>query len=171
MVRVFAPPHRAAADPRTQRVLAIKRFTRALVNFLTRQGRCLTGRARSIDLARPTRSCVPAVRRADRKTGSRVSSGMICSSARGPPARHCNGRKERCTSFAKSTTTGKARHCASSGAHDDHWPPTGRRRSRRYPLWLGHESVEPTQMYLEATLAMKEPALIKTPPYSGKSSR
>ncbi|MBL3685175.1 hypothetical protein F2981_31150 (plasmid) [Sinorhizobium meliloti] len=30
-------------------MLAIKRFTRALVNFLTRQGRCLTGRARSID--------------------------------------------------------------------------------------------------------------------------
>jgi len=26
-------------------------------------------------------------------------------------------------------------------------------------LWLGHESVETTQMYLEATLAMKEKAL------------
>ncbi|VTZ59753.1 hypothetical protein EMEDMD4_1210011 [Sinorhizobium medicae] len=78
-----------------------------------------------------------------------------------------NGSKERCTPFAKSTTTRKARHCASSGAHDDHWPPTGRRRSRRYPLWLGHESLETTQIYLEATLAMKEPTLIKTPPYSG----
>ena len=29
-------------------------------------------------------------------------------------------------------------------------------------LWLGHESVETTQMYLEATLAMKEQALAKT---------
>jgi site-specific recombinase XerD len=31
-------------------------------------------------------------------------------------------------------------------------------------LWLGHESVETTQMYLEATLAMKEQALAKTAP-------
>ncbi len=38
-------------------------------------------------------------------------------------------------------------------------------------LWLGHESVETTQIYLEATLAMKEEALAKTTPYSGKSSR
>jgi hypothetical protein len=38
-------------------------------------------------------------------------------------------------------------------------------------LWLGHESVETTQIYLEATLAMEETALAKTIPYSGKSSR
>ena len=38
-------------------------------------------------------------------------------------------------------------------------------------LWLGHESVETTQIYLEATLAMKEEALAKTTPYSGKSFR
>ncbi|TGQ12716.1 site-specific integrase [Mesorhizobium sp. M00.F.Ca.ET.217.01.1.1] len=38
-------------------------------------------------------------------------------------------------------------------------------------LWLGHESVETTQIYLEATLAMKEAALAKTSPYSGKSPR
>ena len=31
-------------------------------------------------------------------------------------------------------------------------------------LWLGHESVETTQIYLEATLAMKEKALAKTSP-------
>jgi site-specific recombinase XerD len=29
-------------------------------------------------------------------------------------------------------------------------------------LWLGHESVETTQIYLESTLAMKEEALSKT---------
>lgn len=29
-------------------------------------------------------------------------------------------------------------------------------------LWLGHESVETTQIYLEATLAMKEAPLAKT---------
>ena len=38
-------------------------------------------------------------------------------------------------------------------------------------LWLGHESVETTQMYLEATLAMKEQALAKTTPPHGSSGR
>ena len=38
-------------------------------------------------------------------------------------------------------------------------------------LWLGHESVETTQIYLEATLAMKEQALAKTTPPQGKPSR
>ena len=35
-------------------------------------------------------------------------------------------------------------------------------------LWLGHESVETTQIYLEATLAMKEKALAKTAPLQGR---
>src|ERR1700693_1100074 len=38
-------------------------------------------------------------------------------------------------------------------------------------LWLGHESVETTQIYLEATLAMKEQALEKAPPRRGKPGR
>src|SRR5215472_2450449 len=38
-------------------------------------------------------------------------------------------------------------------------------------LWLGHESVETTQIYLEATLAMKEKALEKTEPLNGKFRR
>lgn len=38
-------------------------------------------------------------------------------------------------------------------------------------LWLGHESVETTQIYLEATLAMKEQALAKTAPLNGKQGR
>lgn len=38
-------------------------------------------------------------------------------------------------------------------------------------LWLGHESVETTQIYLEATLAMKEQALAKTSPRHGKPGR
>jgi len=38
-------------------------------------------------------------------------------------------------------------------------------------LWLGHESVETTQMYVEATLAMKEKALAKTTPPNGKPGR
>jgi site-specific recombinase XerD len=38
-------------------------------------------------------------------------------------------------------------------------------------LWLGHESVETTQIYLEATLAMKEQALAKTTPPTGRAVR
>jgi site-specific recombinase XerD len=38
-------------------------------------------------------------------------------------------------------------------------------------LWLGHESVETTQIYLEATLAMKERAIEKALPPSGKPGR
>ncbi len=38
-------------------------------------------------------------------------------------------------------------------------------------LWLGHESVETTQIYLEATLAMKEQALAKTSLAHGKPGR
>ena len=38
-------------------------------------------------------------------------------------------------------------------------------------LWLGHESVETTQIYLQATLAMKEQALAKTAPPQGTLGR
>lgn len=38
-------------------------------------------------------------------------------------------------------------------------------------LWLGHESVETTQIYLQADLAMKEQALAKTNPIRGKLGR
>jgi site-specific recombinase XerD len=38
-------------------------------------------------------------------------------------------------------------------------------------LWLGHESVETTQMYLHADPAMKEKALAKTTPIKGRPSR
>jgi site-specific recombinase XerD len=38
-------------------------------------------------------------------------------------------------------------------------------------LWLGHESVETTQIYLEATLAMKEQALQQTSPPNGSPGR
>ena len=38
-------------------------------------------------------------------------------------------------------------------------------------LWLGHESVETTQIYFEATLAIKEQALAKTTPMKGKPGR
>ena len=38
-------------------------------------------------------------------------------------------------------------------------------------LWLGHESVETTQIYLDANLALKEEILAKTNPISAKSGR
>ena len=38
-------------------------------------------------------------------------------------------------------------------------------------LWLGHESVETTQIYLDANLEMKERALAKTSPPRGKPRR
>ena len=38
-------------------------------------------------------------------------------------------------------------------------------------LWLGHESVETTQIYLDASLAMKEQALAKTTPRHGQQGR
>jgi integrase len=38
-------------------------------------------------------------------------------------------------------------------------------------LWLGHESVETTQIYLEANLALKEEILAKTTPPGGTPGR
>jgi site-specific recombinase XerD len=38
-------------------------------------------------------------------------------------------------------------------------------------LWLGHESVETTQIYLDASLALKEAILAKTAPPEGKPGR
>ena len=38
-------------------------------------------------------------------------------------------------------------------------------------MWLGHESLETMQIYLEATLAVKENALSKTKPLNGKFKR
>jgi integrase/recombinase XerD len=38
-------------------------------------------------------------------------------------------------------------------------------------LWLGHESIETTQMYLDADLALKEKALSRTAPLRSRRSR
>jgi site-specific recombinase XerD len=38
-------------------------------------------------------------------------------------------------------------------------------------LWLGHESVETTQIYLDANLALKESIMAKTTPHGGKPGR
>jgi site-specific recombinase XerD len=218
-----APEHSA----QIQRVLAIpsKRFTRNLVNFLTRP---------EVDalLAAPDEYTWSG--RRDHafllvavQTGLRLSeiTGLKRDDLFFGTGAHLRvigkGRKERCTPFAKSTATvltnwlkepqrgdqgilfpsargerlsvhgvqyilNKHRQTAS------HICPSlsGKRvtvhRLRHtmamdllqagvdravIALWLGHESVETTQIYLEATLAMKEEALARTSPYSGKSAR
>ena len=38
-------------------------------------------------------------------------------------------------------------------------------------LWLGHEDIQTTQVYIEATLKLKEAALAKTTPHHGKPQR
>jgi site-specific recombinase XerD len=38
-------------------------------------------------------------------------------------------------------------------------------------LWLGHESMETTQVYLHANLELKEQALAKTEPFKGRTAR
>lgn len=38
-------------------------------------------------------------------------------------------------------------------------------------LWLGHESVETTQIYFDANLALKEEVLAKTAPLNAKKGR
>ncbi len=38
-------------------------------------------------------------------------------------------------------------------------------------LWLGHESIETTQVYLHANLALKEQALARTHPLKGRLGR
>jgi integrase len=38
-------------------------------------------------------------------------------------------------------------------------------------LWLGHESVETTQIYIEANLALKEAILAKTLPLDARPGR
>jgi len=38
-------------------------------------------------------------------------------------------------------------------------------------LWLGHETIETTQIYLHADLALKEKALARTTPLNGKPGR
>jgi site-specific recombinase XerD len=218
-----APEHSA----QIQRVLAIpsKRFTRTLVNFLTRP---------EVDalLAAPDQSTWSG--RRDHtfllvavQTGLRLSeiTGLKRDDLFFGTGAHLRvigkGRKERCTPFAKSTTVvlrnwlkepqrGEAGIIFPSArgerlsVHGVQYILNKHRQTASHicsslkekrvtvhrlrhtmamdllqagvdraviALWLGHESVETTQIYLEATLAMKEEALARTSPYSGKSAR
>ena len=70
-----------------------------------------------------------------------------------------------------SFTGTKARHCPPFEAHYGHGPAASGVDRSVIALWLGHESVETTQIYLEATIAMKEQALARTTPPQGKVER
>src|SRR5215475_4326608 len=218
-----APQHSA----QIQRVLAIpsKRFTRTLVNFLTRP---------EVDalLAAPDQSTWSG--RRDHafllvavQTGLRLSE--ITGLKRGDlffgTGAHLRvigkGRKERCTPFAKSTTAvlrswlkepqrgeksilfpnargerlsvhgvqyilNKHRQTASAVCPSLNGKRVTVHRLRHtmamdllqagvdravIALWLGHESVETTQIYFDASLAMKEKALSRTSPPHAKPGR
>ena len=62
-------------------------------------------------------------------------------------------------------------HCPPLEAHHGHGSSGSSVDCSIIALWLGHEHVETTQIYLEATLAMKEKALAKTPPPDGTPGR
>ena len=217
----FEAPERSA---QIQRVLAIpsKRFTRTLVNFLTRP---------EVDaLLDAPDQCTWSGRRDHAFLLVAVQTGLRLSEMTGlkredlilETGAHVRvigkGRKERCTPLAKSTRAvlkawlrepqrgdGNVLFPSAKGerlsVHGVQYLLTKQRteaakvcpslnqkrvtvhRLRHtmamdllqagaeravIALWLGHESVQTTQIYLEATLEMKERALAKSTPRHGK---
>jgi site-specific recombinase XerD len=218
-----APAHSA----QIQRVLAIpsKRFTRTLVQFLTRAevDALLAAPDQRTWLGRRDHAFLLLAA----QTGLRVSemTGLTREDVVFGAGAHVRvigkGRKERCTPLARSTRavvkdwlrepqrgTGKILFPSTKGArltiHGVQYLLNKHRltaskvcaslKQKRVTvhrlrhtmamdllqagvdrsviaLWLGHESVETTQIYLEATLAMKEQALAKTTSPHGKAAR
>jgi site-specific recombinase XerD len=220
----FESPEHSA---QIQRVLAIpaKRFTRTLVNFLTRA---------EVDalLAAPDQGTWSG--RRDHalmllavQTGLRLSelTGLQRESLSLAVGAHVRvigkGRKERCTSLSKSTRSvmaawlqeptivpgqplfpnARGGRLSSHGVHyllgkhvrtaTELCPSLKRKRVTPHvlrhttamdllqagveqaviALWLGHESIETTQIYLDANLALKEQVLAKTTPPGGTPGR
>jgi site-specific recombinase XerD len=80
-------------------------------------------------------------------------------------ARHLATARQRCPSLKKKRVTPHVlRHTAAMELLQ-----AGVDRSV-IALWLGHESIETTQMYLDADLALKEKAMSKTTPLPGGKS-
>jgi site-specific recombinase XerD len=80
--------------------------------------------------------------------------------------KHRTTASKTCSSLAtKRVTVHRLRHTTAMDLMQE-----GTDRST-IALWLGHESVETTQIYLDATLAMKEKALEKIPAHNSRSVR
>jgi integrase/recombinase XerD len=81
-------------------------------------------------------------------------------------AKHANGAEQGCQSLtAKTITPHVLRHTAAMRLLHAGVDTTV------IALWLGHEQVETTQMYLHADLAIKERALARTKPLDSKPGR
>jgi site-specific recombinase XerD len=81
-------------------------------------------------------------------------------------AKHCASARKRCPSLQRKRVTPHVlRHTAAMDLLQEGVDLTV------IALWLGHESVHTTQVYLEATLALKEKALAKITPIISKQCR
>ena len=81
-------------------------------------------------------------------------------------SKHAEAARMKCSSLAnKRVTPHLLRHTAAMELLQ-----AGIDRSM-IALWLGHESVETTQIYLDANLPLKEEILAKTNPIKGKPGR
>jgi integrase/recombinase XerD len=134
---------------------------------------CGKGRKeRCTPLAKPT----VAVLKAGIREQGRGDSKTLFPTARGGPlsadgvqhlvARHVAKARKTCASLRKKRVSPHVlRHAAAmellQGGVD----------RAVIALWLGHESVETTQIYLDADLALKEQALAKTNPVKGAPKR
>jgi integrase/recombinase XerD len=94
--------------------------------------------------------------------GGRMSTDAIG----GLVAKHARAASSKCPSIAeKNVTPHVLRHSAAMALRE-----RGVDLST-IALWLGHESVETTQMYLHADMRLKEKALARTAPIGGKLRR
>ena len=127
---------------------------------------------RCTPLARPT----VAVLKAWIREQGREDSKTLFPSSRGGPlsadgvqhllARHVTQARKACVSLRKKRVSPHVlRHAAAMELLQ-----AGVDRAV-IALWLGHESVETTQIYLDADLALKEQALAKTNPIKGAPKR
>jgi hypothetical protein len=81
------------------------------------------------------------------------------------PSRGCGGRSA-CHEDSESTTRTAPQPAGKTLVEHQHPVQAGVDRAL-IALWLGHESVETTQIYLDADLALKEKLLAKTTPIKG----
>ncbi len=127
---------------------------------------------RCTPLAKPTTAALKAWLREPARDGTDIlfpssrGTRLSADSVQYLLKKHCASAAEQCRSLAEKHVTF---HCLRHTTAMD-LLQSGVDRSV-IALWLGHESSETTQIYLDATLEMKEKALAKTSPPSGCTSR